>query len=445
MPSHSSGSEDGERVTGFPLWRWFLLIVLVLVAIGFFNIYSSTFYMNLEDGVSPYGHVLRHGGYFVVGLLFALFFYIFPFSGYAKLGVMLVGMSFVMLVLIFIIGKTVNGATRWIYVGFSIQPSEIAKVVAVMWAASGLAALLERKQPLSLWSALLWKFRLTRWIRSKIFGEKPGRQPASVMALYQPLSMPMVFAFLILKQPDMGTAALVAGFPVLMYMLCGIPKFDIILTLVSSVIAFFGLALSQPYRWERVRVLWDPFSYATDAGYQTVQSLIAVGSGGFLGQGAGEGLAKFLYLPEQHTDFAYAVLGQEGGFLLAGTVMLLFAALLVVGFLMASRIPKLYPALLVYGLTMLISIEGFLNMAMVIGSFPVTGVPLPFISFGGSSLVMNLIAVGIIGNAVHYGEKLREEAERKRKLEAFGIEPPSLQKISGTVFRPPEDERFRRY
>lgn len=170
-----------------------------------------------------------------------------------------------------------------------------------------------------------------------------------------------------------------------------------------------------------------------------------MGSGGFWGQGIGEGLSKFLYLPEQYTDFAFAVLSQELGFLASGFVLFLFAVVLALGFRMAGDIPRLYPALIVYGLTMLISVEGFLNIAMVIGIFPVTGVPLPFISFGGTSLVSNLCAVGLISNAVKYGEKMRAQDEREQKLKALAGEPVSLQKISGAVFRPPAGEWMNRH
>lgn len=433
MPSRCYNSGNGKQITQSSLWQLFCLILMVLIAIGFFNVYSSTFYMNLDNGVNPYSHLLRHAGYFLVGFLIFCVLWQMPFRQVPKVSSLLIGLTAALLVLIFAgFGRTVNGATRWIYVGISIQPSEIAKVAAILWTAPRLAGLLKKGVPITLLQALLWN------VGRRFLPLKADALPAAVnlAELYRPLLIPLLFAFLVILQPDMGTAVLILGFPILLYMLCGVPRFDMILTLVLAVFGFLMLALMEPYRWERVKVLWDPFSYSADAGYQTVQSLIAVGSGGFFGQGAGEGLSKFLYLPEQHTDFAFAILAQEGGFLLAGTVIVLFAALFFVGFLMASRIPRLYPALLVYGLTMLIALEGFLNMAMVIGSFPVTGVPLPFISFGGSSLVMNMAAVGLIGCAVRYGIQMERKDEEARKREALTGEPVSLSRLSGTVFRP---------
>lgn len=442
MPSHRNDSGNGEKIGAPSLWSWFQLIILVLIAIGFFNIYSSTFYMNLENGVNPYKHVISHAIYCILGFGIFYIVYILPLSLWRRSAFIVALITFILLVGVFLFGRTVNGATRWIGFGaISLQPSEIAKVAAVLWASSRLASRMEKGKLLAL-------FALPKWLGKRIRGQMDGLAKGSfhsMMGAYTPLTAPLLFAVMIMEQPDMGTAALVLGFPVLLYLFCGSSIIEILWTLIVAVIGFFGLALLEPYRWERVRVLWDPFSHASNEGYQTVQSLIAVGSGGFFGQGAGEGLSKFLYLPEQHTDFAYAVLSQEGGFMIAGMVLLLYGALLVVGFLMARRITDIFPALLVYGLTMLIGVEGLLNIAMVIGSFPVTGVPLPFISFGGSSLVMNLFSIGLIGNAVRYGERIRLREERQRKLDTLGVYPESLQQISGAVFRPSSDDRLKRY
>ncbi len=444
MPSYRDDSGNGDRINAPSLWGWFRLIVFLISIIGFFNIYSSTFYMNLENGVNPYSNLGSHTVYFAIGLVICYLAYKMPLSIF-RLRACVWGyviVTLVALLSVFFFGRTVNGATRWIYIGFSVQPSEIAKVTAILWTAASLADRLKKGEPVSFFSAVY------QWLHSRFSGRMEGiarKSFWSILGVYKPLFIPVVFAGLVMCQPDMGTAALVLGFPVLLYMFCGVPLFEIGMMLILGVVAFFGFALSASYRWERVEVLWDPFQYAANKGYQTVQSLIAVGSGGFFGQGAGQGLSKFLYLPEQHTDFAFAVLSQEGGFLVPSIGILLFAALMVVGFLMARHITRLFPALLVYGLTMLIGMESFLNIAMVLGSFPVTGVPLPFISFGGSSLLMNLFSVGLIGNAFHYGERVRLKEEREKKLETLAPYPQSLRKISGAVFRPPEDERFKNY
>ena len=233
---------------------------------------------------------------------------------------------------------------------------------------------------------------------------------------FLPLYGPLVMAFFVLKQPDMGTAGMIVLFPLLLYVLAGLPLFELFLGVGVAVFTFVLLVIAEPYRMNRVIVLWDPFSYAANRGYQTVQSLIAVGSGGLFGQSVGEGMSKFLYLPEQYTDFAYAVFSQEFGFIGSVFVLLLYLVFLLAGFSAARKLKETYAALLVYGLTMLISVQGIVNIAMVIGCFPVTGIPLPFISYGGSSLLMNIISVALIYGTTVQSLRETDLEERKRRI-----------------------------
>lgn len=233
---------------------------------------------------------------------------------------------------------------------------------------------------------------------------------------YLPLYGPLVMALFVLKQPDMGTAGMILLFPLLLYVLAGLPIFEIFLGVGVAVFTFVLLVIAEPYRMNRVVVLWDPFMYARNLGYQTVQSLIAVGSGGLFGQSVGEGMSKFLYLPEQYTDFAYAVFSQEFGFIGSVFVLILYLVFLLAGFAAARKLKETYAALLVYGLTMLISVQGIVNIAMVIGCFPVTGIPLPFISYGGSSLIMNIISVALIYGTTVQSLRETDLEERKRRI-----------------------------
>ncbi len=438
MPSRSHETGDGERLTNPVLLRFFCAAVALLCMIGLFNVYSATFYMNMENDVSPYSHAGRHLCVLCVGIVAAAVFSKVSLSWMRKQKALLTAPIFVLFLLVIVAGPVINGARRWFVIGgLSVQPSELAKVAAIFWAASCLAERVEKGRPISFLG------RLVHYAFHQPFHGKM-QQWTDVADGYVPLLMPVLMAAFVIAQPDMGTAALILGFPVFLYVLCGAPWSDVFWSALVAFAGLFFLAYIEPYRWERVKVLFDPFPYASDQGYQVVQSLIAVGSGGFLGQGAGEGLAKFLYLPEQYTDFAFAVLAQEWGFLMAAFVLCLFAAILVLGFLMARQIPRLFPALLVYGLSMLIAVEGFLNMAMVIGIFPVTGVPLPFISYGGTSLLTNLCAVGLIVNAVECGEKAAEEDEKEARRKALtGGEPVSLRRLSGAVFEPPHWDRGR--
>lgn len=431
MPSHSKDSGDGGEIDSRKCLSYFQGIILMLAAIGLFNLMSSTPYMNMENEASALGHVYRHIFYLCVGGIAWMVCGKLPFPFWKHILVPLVLLSCFLLLLVPLCGAEVNGARRWLSFGpVSMQPSELAKLAAILWASVKLEKLLSEGRHISFLDGL-W-----HWFRHMPFHGKMQTW-RDVLRGYVPLIVPLILAGFVIKQPDMGTAMLIVGFPVILYVICGAPVSDIG---VSFLLAFAGICLLiiiEPYRMDRIAILYDPFSDATGKGYQTVQSLTAVGSGGFFGQGAGVGLAKYLYLPEQHTDFAFAVWSQEWGFLGAFLVLFLFLTLFFLGFKMAREIPRVYPSLLVYGLTLLICGEGLFNIAMVIGIMPVTGVPLPFISYGGTALIVNMTAVGIIGSAVRYGEAMREKDEREQKLAALAGEPMSLRKISGAVFEPP--------
>lgn len=245
------------------------------------------------------------------------------------------------------------------------------------------------------------------------------RKKRGLVHHFLPILCPAVLATIVLFQPDMGTAAIILFFPGLLYILAGMPFLEILAGIVTAVCLGGYLAVVSAYRAERMAILWDPFADPLGAGYQIVRSLTAVGSGGFWGQGPGEGVYKFLYLPEQHTDFAYAVFSQEFGFIGSVVVMCLFMGFLMCGFSCARQLKQPYESLLVYGLTLLISVQGIINMAMVIGCFPVTGIPLPFISYGGTSLLTNVISVGLIWGAVISGREKSDIEERRRMIKAM--------------------------
>ncbi len=240
-----------------------------------------------------------------------------------------------------------------------------------------------------------------------------------MLAYFAPLYLPLAMAALVIRQPDMGTAGMILVFPVLLYVVAGLPLVEMILGAGVTAVIFAVLVIAEPYRMERVEVFLDPFAQAQGKGYQVVQSIIAVGSGGLWGQSLGEGMAKFFYLPEQYTDFAFAVFSQEFGFFGSAFLLTLYIAFLIFGFLTAKELKEIYAALVVYGLTMLISLQGILNIAMVIGCFPVTGVPLPFISYGGSSLLTNLIALGLIWGTTVQSLAQVDQEERRRRINAM--------------------------
>ena len=406
------------------------IVAAVLIILGAFNVYSSTYYMNLEAGGSPYSHLLRHIAVLAASIVIALaltrinYRFIRRFAGFWCAG------TIVLLILVLVAGRTVNGATRWIMLGpVSLQPSEIAKITGLIWASSLLSEKVDRHIRITVFA---------RFLRPFIFiaSKKKENSFVAMLRYFTPFYMPLIMAAFIMKQPDMGTAGKVLMFPALLYIIAGMPAFEIILGCIVTAVVFGALAIAAPYRMARLIVLWDPFSYAQDLGYQTVQSLIAVGSGGLLGQGMGEGLSKFLYLPEQYTDFAFAVFSQEYGFIGSCAVLCLFMAFLYYGFCVARKLKDTYSAFLVYGLTLLISVQGLINIAMVIGCFPVTGIPLPFISFGGTSLLVNMAALGLIWGTSTQSLKDYDEQERKKRIAAMEGHPLSFGELSGNVYAP---------
>ena len=409
----SSRSETSLKDTKYvpECLKWMLIAAAILIAIGAMNVYNATYYMNMAAGDGPYAHFLKHIAILAGSLFLGVVVAKLP-KGFIRGGAFLwVFFTVLLLLLVFVAGHRANGATRWIMLaGFSLQPSEVAKVTGLIWAASFLARRIQKGEEITLIK------RFFRPIFHFFDRKKKENTFRSMLWYFLPLYGPLAMAALVLVQPDMGTAGMVLLFPLLLYVLAGLPLFEIFLGVGGAIFLFVILVIAEPYRMNRVIVLWDPFTYARNLGYQTVQSLIAVGSGGFFGQSIGEGMSKFLYLPEQYTDFAYAVFSQEFGFVGSVFVLILYLIFLLAGFAATRKLKETYAALLVYGLTMLISVQGIVNIAMVIGCFPVTGIPLPFISYGGSSLLVNIISVALIYGTTVQSLRETDLEERKRRI-----------------------------
>ncbi len=394
--------------------KWMLIVAGVLIVIGVINVYSATYYMNIKLGASPYVYLKNHLIYLGLGAVAALGAAFTPKSLIRGFRWLWAGAVLFMLLVVMFAGVNVNGATRWMALGgFTLQPSEFAKVAGVMWASYYLAKHVKAGEEITLIKRFLRPF--CHFSDRK----KKANTFRSMLAYFAPLYLPLAMAVLVIKQPDMGTAGMILVFPVLLYVVAGLPLVEMILGAGATAVLFAVLVIAEPYRMERVEVFLDPFAQAQGKGYQVVQSIIAVGSGGLWGQSLGEGMAKFFYLPEQYTDFAFAVFSQEFGFFGSAFLLTLYIAFLIFGFLTAKELKEIYAALVVYGLTMLISLQGILNIAMVIGCFPVTGVPLPFISYGGSSLLTNLIALGLIWGTTVQSLAQVDQEERRRRINAM--------------------------
>jgi len=278
--------------------------------------------------------------------------------------------SVIGLLLVFVphVGLGVNGGRRWIGISaLSFQPSEFAKIGLVVYLAAMLSSRGER-------------------ITSLVNGLVPLCVPVAILAM------------LVLKEPDMGTASLLVFTAFALFFAAGARLVHLFAVALVTVPFAALTVLASPYRRARVFAFMDPWKDPQNTGFHIVQSLLALGSGGIFGVGLGASRAKFFYLPEQYTDFIFSVLGEELGLIGGVAVIALFIAFVYRAIKIALSAPDRFGFFLAVGCAAMIGIQAFINIGVVTSSWPVTGVPLPFISFGGSSLIVNLIAVALIAN-----------------------------------------------
>lgn len=386
-------------------------VMLVLLVLGTVNVFSSSFVdaeLRYDDA---YFFLRRHLISMTVGIVAFFLGARLDYHRWRSWMPWVLTLTFLALAAVFVVGPEVNGARRWLPLPvMQVQPAEGAKVVAIMLAAAAMAA--------------------------------QARHKARVSPLNLQYACIVLMAVLVEKEPDMGTACVIAGVPIILYLVAARLSLRNVLIMAGVLavgVAFFVMA--QPYRLERVRVLWDPWQDAQNIGYQTVQSLSTIGSGEFLGMGLGVGVSKYDYLPEAHTDFAFAIFCQENGYLGALFVVILYTALAVYGVRIAQKASDLYGQLLAFGIVVLIVGQAAVNMLMVGGVFPVVGVPLPFISYGGTSLIVTMFSVGILVSIGRIGEVARRDRERAREKQQAEAEKPrrSLRLVRGQGARGTRD------
>jgi cell division protein FtsW len=297
---------------------------------------------------------------------------------------LVVSLGLLMLVLVPGMGISVNGSTRWLGAGaIRIQPSELAKLALLVFTATVLAR------------------------RADEMGD-PRR------TLWPVLIVSGTVGLLVMAQPDMGTTLTALCIVMSILWVGGTPFRHIGLLSVAGSGGAFVLGMAEPYRRDRILAFLDPWKDSADTGYQTVQGMVAVAGGGWPGLGLGASRAKWGFLPNAHTDFIFAIVAEELGLLGALLIIGLFVAFGVVGVVAALRAPDRFGMLLAAGITTWIVGQALINMGAVIGLLPVTGVPMPFVSFGGSSLVVLMGAVGILLNVVRQGEEPRLRRARLR-------------------------------
>lgn len=360
-----------------------LTLMLVLMCVGCINVFSASFVAAEDMFGNGFYYLFRYLIFGAIG--FGLMLFISRMDYRILLNKKIVNAFFIlvagMLILVDVIGVTNKGAARWLYLGpVSIQPSEFAKLAVIMFTARYLGRMMRYKQRISL-----------------ISGD-------GVLAALQTV----FYCLLVYKQPDLGTAAIIFALMMCIFIIAGINMRQVMAIVGTAVAGAVALTIAAPYRMDRIKVWFDPWLDPRGDGYQMVQSLMAIGSGSLTGTNWGQGTGKFFYLPEAHTDFAFAIFCQENGLIGAALLILLFVILGCAFFRIAAQAKEERGFLLVSGVSFLVIGQAAANMAMVCGLFPVIGVPLVFISYGGTSMVVSMIAIGLALSV--YNVEARREA-----------------------------------
>jgi cell division protein FtsW len=353
-------------------WNLLVLVTTALVLFGLVMVYSATSGSAVLGNANPQGYVERQALYALFGLVLLFVLSRMELERLRAMAPSLVVTALVLCLGVLAVGSRINGARRWIAAGpLVFQPSELAKFAVVVW----LAAYLSRQQA-----------------------------PRSLRELGRPIGLLVgSFALLVLVEPDLGTALtllLVVG----AILLVSGTRLSLLATAYGLVIALAGIAAwSSPYRRARLLTFLDPWKDPTGAGLQNVQALISLGSGGIFGRGLGQGIEPLHYLPEAPTDMIFAVVGEELGLIGVTLVLVAFCTFAYAGIRLAIACRDPFAKRLAAGITALVCGQAAINIAAVVGVAPLTGIPLPFVSYGGSSLVVMLGAVGVLLNIARNG------------------------------------------
>jgi cell division protein FtsW len=350
--------------------KWIVIATVLLVVFGALMIYSSTSVVTpvlAKKKITEFYYFKRHLFTIIIGFFFLILAYLkLKTSLIKKMAIPLLIFSFVLLMLVFLpgMGVTAGGARRWIRLWPStLQPSELVKLSMVIF--------------------------LARYM------SLPDYRPDSFLSFIKPVCIMVMFQIAILKQPDFGAAMSLAFLTFSMLFVSGIRLRYLASLAVFAVPVLIKLSM-EPYRLKRISCFLNPWKEPQGCGFQLVQSFIAFGSGGFTGVGIGSSRQKLAYLPESHTDFIFSIIGEEFGFIGVSFVIILFLVLFIRGISVANRSKDTFVFYLATGLSLMIALQAMINFAVVTGMVPTKGLPLPFISYGGSSLLVNMAAIGIL-------------------------------------------------
>lgn len=363
-----------------------ILAAVSLMLIGLVMISSASVDVADVRNGNPFHYVTRHGIFIVMAMCAGAFVFQVPLEWWQKSGWLCLAVSLALLFLVLLpgIGKTVNGSTRWIgFGGINLQPSELAKLLLMAY----LSGYLVRRQD---------EIAATWW------------------GFLKPMLVLGAAAVLLLKEPDLGATVVIGTAFIGMMFMAG-AKFERFLVLLAACVgAVFILIQVQPYRMARLTGYTDPWEHAFGAGYQLTQSLIAFGRGEWFGVGLGNSVQKQFYLPEAHTDFVYAILAEEFGLFGSLLVVALFAFLVYRALViarMAQLRGRLFEAYFCYGIAITFAVQGFINMGVNMGLLPTKGLTLPLVSYGGSSLLVSCMSIGVLLRV--YADMVRDSSDEQ--------------------------------
>ena len=351
--------------------KWLIGALFCLLIIGLMMVASSSVMVSTKFYHQPFHYLIRQASYLFVGLMLAMAILRIDSSVWEKYSVFMLIGCLVMLVLVLIpgIGRVVNGSRRWLSCGlFGVQVSELAKMSMIFYLAG---YLVRQKQSLS----------------------------KSLLGFIRPMIVLGIVAALLLLEPDFGATVVISGTVMAMLFLSGV-KWRYYIGLVVLVgVCLAVLAVSSPYRVARLTAFLDPWADQFNSGYQLTQSLIAFGRGGWFGVGLGDGVQKLFYLPEAHTDFLFAVLAEEWGFLGILLVLSLYSILVFRGLMIgfnANVQDRLFASYTAYGITFWLGMQAAINMGVNAGLLPTKGLTLPLLSYGGASMVVNCVVLAVL-------------------------------------------------
>jgi len=350
---------------------WFVVSVVALLGLGIVMVGSASMGIAERQLGQPFYYLMRQSVYIVVGLVAAAAVLSIHLERWQRSGGMLLITAVLLLILVLVpgVGREVNGSIRWLSLGlFNVQPSELVKLFVIIY----LSGYLVRRRD---------------EVRNSISG------------FVKPMFLLTLLCLLLLAEPDFGAVAIMMTTAVALMFLAGVRlwQFIVLFCVVGGALA--TLAYSSPYRVARMTAFLDPWADPFASGFQLTQALIAFGRGEWFGVGLGSSIQKLFYLPEAHTDFMYAVLAEELGLLVAAAVIVLFVVLVVRTFIIgrrAERVGQPFGAYLAYGLGLWIALQAFTNIGVNLGVLPTKGLTLPLMSYGGSSLVVMLVAVALV-------------------------------------------------